>query len=125
MTDFDFKAASESMMDFIKKVETEVGPRLPGSEEERRGAALIKEEYEKNMNLSQLRTQTVLKYAIEMPSLQKDLEWMIAHITANGLSASHPIISSGVVDNERSRRVEFRVRTNADEKLNNLQEGLK
>ena len=51
MTDFDFKAASESMMDFIKKVETEVGPRLPGSEEERRGAALIKEEYEKNIGI--------------------------------------------------------------------------
>lgn len=90
-----------------------------------KGANSRQEEYEKNMNLSQLRTQTVLKYAIEMPSLQKDLEWMIAHITANGLSSSHPVISSGVVDNERSRRVEFRVRTNADEKLNNLQEGLK
>ena len=44
MADFDFKAASESMMDFIKKVETEIGPRLPGSDEERAGAKLIKEE---------------------------------------------------------------------------------
>ena len=33
MADFDFKAASESMMDFIKKVETEIGPRLPGSDD--------------------------------------------------------------------------------------------
>lgn len=51
MADFDFKAASESMMDFIKKVETEIGPRLPGSDEERAGAKLIKEEYEKNIGI--------------------------------------------------------------------------
>ncbi len=90
-----------------------------------KGARTRQEEYEQNMNLSQLRTQAVLKYAIEMPALQQDLEWMISHITANGLSSSHPVIRNGVVDNDRSRRVEFRVRTNADEKLNNLQEGLK
>ena len=91
----------------------------------RKGARTRQEEYEQNMNLSQLRTQAVLKYAIEMPALQQDLEWIISHITANGLSSSHPVIRNGVVDNDRSRRVEFRVRTNADEKLNNLQEGLK
>lgn len=52
MADFDFKSAADRMMDFIKKVETEVGPRLPGSDEERAGAKLIKEEYEKNIGIA-------------------------------------------------------------------------
>jgi hypothetical protein len=48
---FDFKQGAEDMMSFIKKVESEVGPRLPGSNEERAAAKLIKEEYEKNIGL--------------------------------------------------------------------------
>ena len=44
-------------------------------------------------------------------------------MTANGLSSSQPVFVNNVVDSERSRRVEFRVRTNADEKLNELHEG--
>lgn len=51
MANFDFKAAANRMMAFIKKVETEVGPRLPGSDEERAAAALIKDEYEKNIGI--------------------------------------------------------------------------
>lgn len=89
------------------------------------GAVNRKDEYEKNMVLSQSRTRTVLNYAINMPVLQDKLEWMISKITANGLSSSQPIVINGIVDDTRSRRVEFRVRTNADERLNDLQEGLR
>ena len=73
------------------------------------------------MALSQARTRKVLEYAIDMPALQDHLEWMISRLTANGLSSSQPIhTADGNIDEARSRRVEFRVRTNADEKMNEL-----
>lgn len=77
------------------------------------------EEYFKNMELSQARTRSVLQYVIIMPKLQPERDWLIKHITANGLSSSQPIINpaTGLADPERSRRVEFRLRTNADEKM--------
>jgi len=40
------------------------------------------------------------------------------YITANGLSSSHPILTAkGMEDRARSRRVEFRTRTNAEKKV--------
>lgn len=91
-----------------------------------RGAVTRKEEYLRNMALSQLRTQSVLFYTMDVAAPEDKLEWMISKLTANGLSSSQPIYAeTGEVDANRSRRVEFRVRTNADEKLNNLQEGIK
>jgi len=85
------------------------------------GASTRNEEYLNNMALSQARTRKVLEYAIDMPALQDHLEWMISRLTANGLSSSQPIhTADGNIDEARSRRVEFRVRTNADEKMNEL-----
>lgn len=90
------------------------------------GAQTRKEEYLKNMDLSQQRTRAVLLYTLDIAAPEDKLEWMISKLTANGLSSSQPIKDeNGQIDAERSRRVEFRVRTNADEKLNNLQEGIK
>lgn len=75
-------------------------------------------EYFKNMELSQARTRSVLEYTILMPSLQGKRDWLVKHITANGLSSSMPILDkNNNVDDARSRRVEFRLRTNADEKM--------
>lgn len=51
MAKFNFRKSADDMMTFIKKVEKEIGPRLPGSDEERAAAKLIKEEYEKNIGL--------------------------------------------------------------------------
>lgn len=84
------------------------------------GATTRHEEYLNNMSLSQSRTRAVLSYAINMPYLQMDLDWIIQKITANGLSSSQPIIINGVIDAKLSRRVDFRIRTKADEKLNEL-----
>ncbi|MBR1730655.1 MAG: OmpA family protein [Selenomonadaceae bacterium] len=78
--------------------------------------------YFKNMELSQARTRSVLEYAIRMPYLQPQQEWLISKITANGLSSSQPIIINGVENKEKSRRVEFRIRTNADEKMELLKD---
>ena len=47
----------------------------------------------------------------------EQINWAKNFITANGLSSSHPIIRDGVEDKSLSRRVEFRVRTNAEKQL--------
>ena len=88
------------------------------------GAATRHQEYLNNMELSQSRTRAVLAYAINMPYLQDKLEWIIRRITANGLSSSQPVIFNGKIDDKLSRRVDFRIRTKADEKMNELAEGL-
>ena len=74
------------------------------------------------MVFSQSRTRAVLSYAVNMPALQDNLEWIIQRITANGLSSSQPIILDGQIDAKLSRRVDFRIRTKADEKMNQLAE---
>ena len=89
------------------------------------GAATRQQEYLNNMELSQSRTRAVLVYAINMPALQENLEWIICRITANGLSSSQPItLDDGKIDAKLSRRVDFRIRTKADEKMNELAEGI-
>ena len=88
------------------------------------GAETRNEEYLNNMILSQARTRAVLSYAINMPYLQPNLEWIIQRITANGLSSSQPIIINGQIDAKLSRRVDFRIRTKADEKMKELAEGV-
>lgn len=85
------------------------------------GATSRRDEYLKNMELSQARTRAVLTYAINLPALDNQLEWMISKLTANGLSSSPPVYKDDhTVDEAASRNVEFRVRTNADEKMNEL-----
>lgn len=88
------------------------------------GAQTRRQEYLNNMQLSQSRTRAVLTYAVNMPALENNLEWIIRRITANGLSSSQPIMTGGAVDDKLSRRVDFRIRTRADEKLNELARGI-
>lgn len=79
------------------------------------------EAYFKNMELSQARTRSVLEYTITLPPVQKEYDWMIQKITANGLSYSQRIMENGTENPIKSRRVEFRIRTNADEKMEILE----
>lgn len=74
--------------------------------------------YMLNMALSQERTRSVLQYVLFM-SRNSDLQsWLTGHLTANGLSSSKLRVNSdGSESPEASRRVEFRVRTNADTRL--------
>jgi hypothetical protein len=53
-----------------------------------------------------------------MPTEQ--IDWAKGVITANGLSSSQPILVNGVEDKQLSRRVEFRVRTNAEKQLEDI-----
>ena len=73
-----------------------------------------------NMELSQDRTRSVLAFCLNQIT-RKDFEWAKYVITANGLSSSHPIIGKdGTEDTDRSRRVEFKIRTNAEKQLEKI-----
>ena len=76
--------------------------------------------YYSNMELSQDRTRDVLQYCFSLMS--DDLEeWLKGLVTANGLSSSHLILKmNGEEDKDLSRRVEFRVRTNAEKQLEDI-----
>ena len=80
------------------------------------------EAYFKNMELSQARTRSVLEYTIMLPQVEKERSWLIERITANGLSYSQRVMEDGIENPNKSRRVEFRIRTNADEKMSQLEE---
>ncbi len=76
--------------------------------------------YEFNMELSQNRTRSVLGYCLYMVQDEK-IEWTKSRITANGLSSSHLIFNDdGTENQELSRRVEFRIRTNAEQQLEEI-----
>lgn len=76
--------------------------------------------YYSNMKLSQDRTRTVLQYCLDlMPP--KEQAWLMKVLTANGLSSSHLIYRNGTEDKKLSRRVEFRVRTNAEKQLEDIE----
>ena len=68
------------------------------------------------MELSQDRTRAVLEYCMGLMKPNQQ-DWARQFITANGLSSSHLITINGKEDKELSRRVEFRVRTNAEKQL--------
>lgn len=88
------------------------------------GAPTEMNAYFRNMELSQNRTRSVLSYALQLPTISVDRDWARKTITANGLSSSHPIYAyEGKEDPEQSRRVEFRVRTNAERQIVNILKG--
>ena len=102
------------------------------------------------MELSQDRTRSVLQYVLQIPEIGARKDWLKQYLTANGLSSSkliksisfsngresrkeprhQPTTTWGIIkthsskeDPEESRRVEFRVRTNAEKQLDKLLEG--
>lgn len=70
--------------------------------------------YFKNMELSQGRTRSVLKYVHNLEEVNKNKIWIKKHIAAVGYSSSKRLIHNGKENMETSRRVTFRVITNAD-----------
>lgn len=81
-------------------------------------AKTANEAYINNMRLSQARTRSSLEYVINLPQVAAEQEWLKEYLTANGLSSSQPIYNAdGSENNELSRRVEFRVRTDADTRI--------
>lgn len=79
------------------------------------GATSLEVAYFKNMELSQGRTRAVLQYLYGMPAVHAEREWIKAVFAAVGFSSSHPVLDeTGREDESRSRRVSFRVMTNAE-----------
>lgn len=78
------------------------------------------ESYFKNMELSQNRTRSTLQYVMTLESMLNHEEFMIEKVTANGLSYSKRIIENGIEDKKMSRRVEFRIRTKAEQKIDQI-----
>lgn len=74
--------------------------------------------YFNNMRLSQGRTRSVLQYCFSLAENSHQKQLMRKYITANGLSSSQLIYNkSGREEKRLSRRVEFRTRTNAEQKI--------
>jgi outer membrane protein OmpA-like peptidoglycan-associated protein len=86
------------------------------------GAVTQDEAYFKNMELSQDRTRAVLGFALSLPRVKSYKTWAKQTITANGLSSSKPILVKGNENRGRSRRVDFRVRTNAEVQIRQILE---
>jgi outer membrane protein OmpA-like peptidoglycan-associated protein len=85
------------------------------------GAGSKANAYFLNMELSQDRTREVLEYCLSLSKVAKLRDWTQDRITANGLSSSRLILTrDGTEDRQRSRRVEFRIRTNSDERMEEI-----
>lgn len=86
----------------------------------------LEEPYIYNMGLSQARTREVLKYILNLEQISDKRDWIKERLTANGLSSSKVIPKdNGEEDKEKSRRVEFRVKTNAETQIMKIIEELK
>jgi outer membrane protein OmpA-like peptidoglycan-associated protein len=74
--------------------------------------------YFQNMALSQERTRSTLQYVMSLPQSSPQEGWLREHLTANGLSSSKLVLDAkGREDSPRSRRVEFKVRTDAETRI--------
>jgi outer membrane protein OmpA-like peptidoglycan-associated protein len=91
--------------------------RIEGHTSSTWGNKTGEEAYFLNMDLSQQRTRVVLEYCLLLPSVAQYKEWLRNILMANGLSSSRLVKNNGVEDTLKSRRVEFRVRTNAEEQI--------
>lgn len=76
--------------------------------------------YANNMVLSQARTRSVLFYILDMARTDTEKEWLRKHIAAIGFSSSHLVLKNGREDARASRRVTFRLLTNADQQIRRI-----
>ncbi|OON98636.1 MAG: hypothetical protein ATN35_00750 [Epulopiscium sp. Nele67-Bin004] len=102
--------------DFIKEI------RIEGhTSSEWYSGTSVTDAYFFNMELSQDRTRSVLKYVMDLSSDKSYAQWLLEAMTANGLSSSRIIVDEyGVEDKEKSRRVEFKLVTNSEDVINDL-----
>ncbi len=79
------------------------------------------EAYMRNMALSQARTRSALGFIIDLDAVSHEKQWLRERLTANGLSSSQLITrGDGSEDEDRSRRVEFVVVTDAETRLSTI-----
>lgn len=76
------------------------------------------EAYFNNMRLSQSRTRAVLGYVMKLDDVRaQHYGWVKNNVAAVGYSSSKAVVKDGVEDEKRSRRVSFRIITNAEEQI--------
>ena len=86
-------------------------------------SATENEAYFNNMRLSQGRTRSVLEHVYKLPTAPDDRSWVKRKVAAVGFSSSRLIVdASGREDPEASRRVLFRVVTNAETQIRTILE---
>lgn len=89
-------------------------------------AADSDEAYMRNMALSQERTRTTLGFLFSLEAAAHEKDWLRERMTANGLSSSQLILQDdGLEDEQRSRRVEFVVVTDAEKRLSIILEEIR
>lgn len=77
--------------------------------------------YFENMRLSQERTRAVLHHVYHIHGVQEYRHWIKENLAAVGLSSAKTIKDEqGTENKEQSKRVTFRIITNADEQLNQI-----
>lgn len=76
--------------------------------------------YLNNARLSQDRAFSVLSYTFTLPSTKQHQKWLVKVFRANGLAFAKKIIVDGKEDLSKSRRVEFRVITNTEQRIEDI-----
>lgn len=77
--------------------------------------------YFNNMELSQGRTRSVLQHVYNIPGVSGDRDWIKSKFAAVGYSSSQLVLDAdGKEDQERSRRVSFKVLTNAETQIRKI-----
>lgn len=86
------------------------------------GTSDEKTAYFHNMELSQARTRSTLEFLLSQPMIAKHQDWLIAHVTANGLSSSRPLNPEqhSLQAQLANQRVEFRIVTNASDRMDQI-----
>lgn len=85
------------------------------------GASTLKERFLNNSQLSQGRTHAVLEYCFKNEKIKKNREWLIQTLRANGLAFAKPVLDSNKKEDSRaSRRVEFKVKTRVEDKVEEI-----
>ena len=94
--------------------------RIEGHTSSEFGNLSSSEAFLKNMELSQERTISVLKYSFGLREVTLHNKWMQEHITALGLSSARLVLQGGEENRVKSRRVEFAIRTHTKDVLQRL-----
>jgi len=114
LTDFfpRYLQTLEKHKDYIKEI------RIEGHTSSEWGDYDETDSYFENMRLSQERTRSVLSYVYQIPSVEDQgrLEWVRSNVVAVGMSSSKRVLyEDGRENTVKSRRVTFRIITNAEQ----------
>ena len=120
------EVACEPWLGVLMRSEAPVaGAQIEGhaSSEWRRGAS-AGEAYVANLDLSQRRSQAVLRACLEVVGDPATERWARRHLVAVGYSSARPVLDAGAEDRVRSRRVVFSVALDDAALLRDVEEGV-